>query len=138
MSEGSTTPDLLALTRQGFEAANRGDMDAAMSFFAPDAVYVTERLGRFDGRLAVRRYFEEWYGSFDGLQVELEQIRDLGNGVVFCAQLMTGRHTSSSAEVSLRNATVHAFVDGLIVRSTTYVDIEEGLAAAERLAGERG
>lgn len=137
MSGESATHDLVELTRQGFAAANRGDMDAAISIYAPDAVYLTERFGRFDGRAAVRGYLEDWYGSFDELLVELDEIRDLGNGVVFCTQAVTGHHAGSSAEISLRNASVHTFVAGLIVRSTSYVDVNEGRVAAERLAGER-
>ena len=38
MSEESTTPDLVELARHPFEAANRSDLDAVMSFYAPDAV----------------------------------------------------------------------------------------------------
>src|SRR5690242_19280992 len=37
--EESTTPDLVELTRLAFEAENQRDIDAVMSFFAPDAVY---------------------------------------------------------------------------------------------------
>jgi ketosteroid isomerase-like protein len=135
MSGKSATHDLVELTRQGFAAANRGDMDAAISIYAPDAVYLTQRFGRFDGRAAVRGYLADWYGSFDELLVEPDEVRDLGNGVVFCAQAVTGRHAGSSAAISLRNASVHTFVDGLIVRSVSYVDVDEGRAAAERLAG---
>jgi len=36
--EESTTPDLVELVRRLDEAANRLDFDAAMSFYAPDAV----------------------------------------------------------------------------------------------------
>ena len=37
----------------------------------------------------------------------------------------------------MANAAVHEFVDDLIVRSTTYVDVDEAIAAAERIARER-
>jgi ketosteroid isomerase-like protein len=137
MAEESVSPDLVERTRRGQEAANRGDLDGAMTLFAPDAVYVTERFGQFKGRSAIRGYFEDWYGSFDDLVVEMEEVRDLGNGVIFAPQVVTGRHASSSVEVTLRNATVHVFVDGLVVSSETYVDIAQARAAAERLAHER-
>ena len=138
MSQKSTIPGLIELTRRGYEAVARGDMDTAMSCFAPKAVYVTERFGRFEGNVAIRGYFEDWYGAFGGLVVTLEEIRDLGNGVVFTAQVIEGRHAGSSADVSLRNGAVHIFVDGLIVQSRSYVDIDEARSAAERLAEERG
>ena len=39
MPEESTTPDLVELTRRLLEAVNRRDFDAAMGFFATDAVW---------------------------------------------------------------------------------------------------
>ena len=54
MPEESTTPDLVELTRRAVEASNAGDIDAAMSFCAHDAVYDARRVGlRLE---AVRRY----------------------------------------------------------------------------------
>ena len=55
MSQESTTPDLVELTRRLHKAANRRDFDAVVSFFAPDAVY--ESVGMrtsFEGLTAVR------------------------------------------------------------------------------------
>jgi hypothetical protein len=76
-----------------------------MSLFAPDAVLETERLGRFEGRVAIRGYFDDWFGSLDDLVVELKDAVDLGNGVVFTTQVTTGRYAGSSAEVhELRSA----------------------------------
>jgi ketosteroid isomerase-like protein len=137
MSEESRAPDLVELTRSGVQAASRGDLDTAMSLFASDAVYVTERFGRFEGRAAIRGYFEDWFGSFDNLMVEPKDAIDLGNGIVFAPQIVTGRYAGRSAEVQLRNAVVYKFRDGLIVWSTTHVDIDEARAAAGRLAEER-
>jgi ketosteroid isomerase-like protein len=37
MSEESTTPDLVELARHTIACANRGDVEAMVSFFAPDA-----------------------------------------------------------------------------------------------------
>jgi hypothetical protein len=45
MAEESTNPDPVELLRSAFEAANRGDLDAAASSFAEDAI--------FDGRGAI-------------------------------------------------------------------------------------
>ena len=43
MPEESTTPDLVELAGRQLEAANRHDLDAFMSAFAPDAVYDASR-----------------------------------------------------------------------------------------------
>jgi ketosteroid isomerase-like protein len=130
-----TAPDLLVLVRRAHEASSEGDLDVMMGVYGPDAILVTERFGRFEGRAAIRAYYEDWLGSFDDLMVELE-LHDHGNGVVFVGQVLTGRHASSSSEIHMRNAAVHEFVDGLIVRSTTYMDIDEARAVAERVATE--
>jgi ketosteroid isomerase-like protein len=133
MADESTSHDLVALVRRAYDASSRGDFDAMMSVYGPDAVLVTERFGRFEGRGAIRGYFEGWLGSFDELAFDLE-LRALANGVVFAGQALTARHASSSAEVRMQNAAVHEFIDGLIVRSTTYMDIDEARDIAERLA----
>jgi hypothetical protein len=68
----------------------------------------------------------------------LEEVRDLGNGVTFGLFLMRGRPARRSAFVELRYAGVSAWTDGLIEQVTTYLDIDEARAAAERLAKEPG
>ena len=80
MSEESTTPDLVELTRSLWEAASRRDLDAVMGFFGPEAVWETT-LVTLDGSAAIRERLEEWFGAFDELEFELEEILDLGNGV---------------------------------------------------------
>ena len=52
MSEESTTPDLVELSRRALEAVNRRDFDAMMSFYALDAVYHGTEIGTFDGAAA--------------------------------------------------------------------------------------
>ena len=39
MSEESTTPDLVELSQRLTDAINARDIDAAISFYAPDAVW---------------------------------------------------------------------------------------------------
>src|SRR5208282_1445913 len=45
MDEESTTPDLVELTRQAIDAMTRGDLDAAISYAAPDVVFDAPRHG---------------------------------------------------------------------------------------------
>ena len=52
MSQESTTPDLVELMRKAYEAVNRRDfdLDAMMSFYAPDALWESPPLcTRFRG-----------------------------------------------------------------------------------------
>ena len=140
MSEESTTPDLVELVRRSFEAADRRDFGALMSFFAPHAVWDLSALGLevFEGRTAVGPFFEDWWGAYDEYEVALEEALDLGNGVAFAVAIQRGRPVGSSNEIRLRYASVSIWENGLIVRVTNYTDIDGARAAAERLAEERG
>jgi hypothetical protein len=49
-----------------------------------------------------------------------------------------GRMKGSDAYVEARNAWVNLWEEGRVVRTTSYSDIDEARAAAQRLAEERG
>jgi hypothetical protein len=140
MSEESTTPSLVELTSRQLEAANRGDLDAFMSVFAPAAVYDASRdgLGVYEGPEAIRGLVGGWWAAFQDFQLTPEEFLDLGNGVGFAVLRHDGRPVGSTGQVNTRQAYVFALVAGLIGRMTVYSDIDEGRAAAERLAEERG
>ena len=139
MSEESTTSDLVELVRRQFEAGNRRDLDALTSSFAPDAVLDGRALGdHFEGRAAIRSFIEDWFGTYEELEFGLEEVRDLGKGVVFAVVTQDGRPVGSAGHVRQREAWVYGWVGGLVARFTVYGDIDEARAAAERLAAERG
>jgi ketosteroid isomerase-like protein len=140
MSKESTTPDLVELVRSQVEAADSGDTDAMTSFFAPEAVWDSSPMGLevYEGRAAIRRFFEDWWGVYDVSGAEAEEILDLGNGVTFAVVILKGGPIGSGGEVRLRYAAVNVLVEGVVVRVTNYSDIDEGRAAAERLAGSSG
>jgi hypothetical protein len=84
MYEKSTSPDLVELVRRFLEAASRGDLDAMLSFFAPNAVWDTlGGLGTFEGHDAIRAFWEDWYSTYEGFEIGPEEILDLGNGITF-------------------------------------------------------
>ena len=139
MPEKSTTPDLIGLARLLNEAFNRRDWDAVESFYAPDAVDVgVEALGTFEGAAPIRRYYEDAASSLDDFHVETQEIIDFGNGVTFAVVLITGHPVGSSGEVRIRYGSVASWTEAVIERLTSYTDIDEARAAAERLAQERG
>jgi ketosteroid isomerase-like protein len=140
MSEESTTPDSFKPLRQTVEAYRRGDLDAHMRSYAPDAVLdmSARGLGIFEGRAAIRGFWEDYYRSFDDLNFELEEALDLGNGVMFAVVRQDARPAGSGARVRTREAWVSAWEEGMLVRGSSYSAIDEARAAAERLAEERG
>jgi ketosteroid isomerase-like protein len=139
MSEESTTPDLVELTRRFFEAANRRDFDAVLSIFAADALWETPPLGTsFEGVAAIRGFFEDWTTAYDEHEFEPEEILDLGHGVVFAVARQDARPVGSTGCVQTRAVFISEWVERMIVRVTVYYDIDEARAAAERLAEERG
>jgi hypothetical protein len=76
--EESTIPDLVERGRGLLEAANRRDFDAALSFFAPDAVWETVALGTtFEGVAAIRGFWQDWWASYEELWIELEEPLEL-------------------------------------------------------------
>jgi ketosteroid isomerase-like protein len=137
----STTPDLVELSRSLFEAANRRDFEAILLRYAPDAVWDMNPLGglgTFEGHAAIRGFWQDWFASYEELEIGLDEILDLGNGVVFAVVNQKARPVGSSGDVRLPYAVVGVWVEGLVVRLTNYSDIDQARTAAERLAEERG
>lgn len=138
MSEESAPPDPVELVRRQFEAGNRRDLDAVTSSFAADAVLDGRALGdHFEGRAAIRSFIEDWFGTYEELEFGLEEVRDLGKGVVFAVVTQNGRPVGSAGHVRQREGWVYVWVGGLAARLAIY-DIDEARAAAERLAEQRG
>jgi ketosteroid isomerase-like protein len=139
MSEQSTTPDPAERWQAASQAYARRDLRAVMRWYAPEAVLENaEGLGTFEGKAAIRRFWQDWFASFDEFEIELEERLDLGNGVTFSVVIQKARLVGSSSEVRQRNGVVGEWADGLIVRMALYTDIDNARAAAERLAHERG
>jgi ketosteroid isomerase-like protein len=140
MSQESTSPDLVELTRRQFEAANRRDIDAIVSRFLPEGVYDTSPagVGTYEGPAAIRAFIGEWWGAFEELAYEPEEVLELGHGVVLMVVGQSGRPANSTGRIERREAYVLEWAEDMIRRVTVYTDIDEARAAAERLAAERG
>ena len=140
MFEESTTPDLAELTRLAFEAVNQGDIDAVMSFFAPDAVLDGRAAGGlYEGRVAIRGFLDDWFGSFTEVRFEVEEFVVRDDGVVLAVVNQEGRPVGVDGQVHQQEGWAICWsADGLLVRLTTHTDIDEARAAAERLAESRG
>ena len=139
MTAKSKAPDPAELTQRAFEAVNRGEIDAVMSFFAADAVLDGRAgFGSVEGEAEVRAFLEEWFGSFAELRMEVEESVVLDNGVVLAMVNQEGRPVGVDAQVHQREGWAICWsADGLIQRLTTHTDLDEARAAAERLADSR-
>jgi ketosteroid isomerase-like protein len=140
MSEESTTPDLVELTRRALEAANRHDLDTLMDSYAPGAVWDLSDagIGTFEGVAAIRSFVEDWWGTWGDHVMEVEEIVDLGHGVVFSSIREDGRLAGSDSHVEQRRGWIFLWVRCMIERQAVYLDIDAARAVAERLTGERG
>jgi ketosteroid isomerase-like protein len=140
MADESTTPDLVDLTRRSFQLGNGRDFDALAGLWHPDYVWDLSPmgLGIYEGAAAIRGFFEDWLGSYDEFEAELEEIYELGNGVVFAVISQNARPVGSSGHVQFRYAAVGVWDAGLVALTTNYFDIDEARAAAGRLAESRG
>jgi ketosteroid isomerase-like protein len=139
-ADESTTPDLVELSRHGLEAG-LGDLDEGLRFFSSDAVWEVPALGvSLEGSPAIRAFLEDWLSAFDQFEINLEEILDLGNGVVFATARTDGLPLGGAGSARLREVFVYVvtWVNGKIMRVTVYNDIGQARAAAQRLAEERG
>jgi ketosteroid isomerase-like protein len=140
MPEEPTTPDPVELTRQAEDAWSRHDLDALMGFYAYDAVFDLSDLGigTFEGAAAIRGFLEDWLGTWGDHLIEIEEMVDLGHGVVFACAREAGRLVGSDGQVEQHRGWVFVWVDRMVERFTAYLDIDDARAAAERLAESKG
>ena len=134
MSEESKTADLVELVRDILEAARREDWDAILAHYAPDASWETEGMGTFEGPSAIRGFWQDWWSSYEHLQIGEADICDIGHGVVLATFHFKGPPKGTTVEAQSQIALVYQWESGEIVRVWTYLDFDLGREAAERLA----
>jgi ketosteroid isomerase-like protein len=110
-----------------------------MSFLAPEVVWDLSPMGsaRFEGA-AVRRFLEDWRSSFDEVWWTLEEVVDLGNGVVLAVTRQDALLADGGALLQEMWVYVLTWVEGMVARVIPYNDTDGARAAGERLAEERG
>jgi ketosteroid isomerase-like protein len=138
MPEESTTPDLVRLARQAYDAMSRGDLDGLMSVYAANAVYDLSDvgLGVFEGEEAIRGFAENWRRSYEDYRYETE-ILDLGHGVMLSIVREEGRLVGGDGRIEERVAHLATWANGKIEWLKDYRDIDQARADAEPLAAER-
>jgi ketosteroid isomerase-like protein len=129
----------IEMVRRGYEAFNRGGVDAVISegIWSPEIVWDATPtgipgLGVYRGHEEVKSFFEDdWFKAFpfDEWEVEVDEVIDQGDQVIsMCRQ--RGRGAVSGAGTELVLAQVGTFCDGQIVRVDNYLDRAKALDAA--------
>ena len=138
MSEASTIAGPLRLTRRAFAAANERDYGTLLELIGPESTWDVSRwgLGVHTGTGAIREFFGDWMGGFDRYDVEVEEMRDLGNGIVYVIAGQTAS-TRGGGHLRVRYAAVFAWSRGIATCVTHYRDVAEALPAGERLAKQQ-
>jgi len=110
------------------EAVNRGDLDALVDVYAPDAVFETLLLGTHHGNEAIRWIYEENQKTLSGYDVVPVELIDIGDKVVAVAQAV-GAGPASEIAVDEPFAFVFTFKGELVVREQAFRNKEEALEA---------
>jgi ketosteroid isomerase-like protein len=121
------------VVRRGYEAFNRGDLDAVVELMGPDFEWnpPEESLtaGTYRGPEAVRTEITGWTESFEDFRWEIEEIVDAGDQILVVGH-MSGRGKTSGVEVGLTEYHVWTVHDERLVRMRMYHDREAAMEAA--------
>lgn len=139
MSGESTTPDVVDLTREFYVTATRQDLDALMRFYARDAEWDMSAgaMGSHRGVAAIAAFVQGWWDTWQDHHHEIQEILDLGHGVVFAVVREDGQLIGSDRYVEQRAGWVFLWIEGKVAKGIAYLDVDEALAAGERLAASR-
>ena len=127
MAKRSPTPADVA--RALFDAVGRHDLDAAFELVDEDAVDDFVAVGRFEGRAAIRGFFEELFAAFPDFGIEVERVV-ADDGAAAVQWRAWGRFTGAPFQgieptgrrVEIRGVDVLQVADGRVGGNTIYYD----------------
>ena len=130
------TEENVALARKAVDALNRGDVDAFVGLLSPDVAWeALEGVPGIDelysGPAGVREWIElMWRNAEERVQIEIEQITDLGDDGVFIAVVIAGRRRGSGVPFEYRTWQIVRFADGLITKRQVFWTRAQALKTA--------
>jgi ketosteroid isomerase-like protein len=120
------------LVRGIIEALNRGDLDGMLARMDPDFEWrpleASPVARAYRGREQVRRYVEDWLGTFESLRLELEDPTQVADRVVAVVR-GHGRGRASGVELATRFCQVWTLRRGAVVAMQEYATQEQALAS---------
>ena len=125
------------IVRRGFEAQNRRDANALLGLMHPEIEWHPAMSAKLAGdqmvlrgRAAVREWMQDVWRTFAESDLEMPDVRDLGDRVLAIGRFRTRGH-ASGVPVESDFAYVIDIELGVITRVSTYLDADEALEAAE-------
>ena len=115
--------------KAGFAAHNRGDVDALVEVYDPDAVFETLLLGTHHGNESIRVIYEENQKTLSGYDVVPVELIDAGDKVVAVVK-MEGQGPVSEIEMDEGFAFVFTFKGERVVREQAFRNRGEAVEAA--------
>jgi ketosteroid isomerase-like protein len=120
------------LVRGIIEALNRGDLDGMLERMHPDFEWrplEASPVARvYRGHEQVRRYVEDWLGTFESLRLELEDPTQVADRVVVEVR-GHGRGRASGVELASRFCQVWTLRQGAAVAMEEHTSREQALAS---------
>lgn len=125
-------------TAEILEAWNRSDLEGLLARVDPNLLWSPATMAHvegedFHGHDGFTRFVEQWNEVWPTWDVEIEEIREVGDRVVVLGHVHA-RGRGSGLELESPVAYLFEFRDDLLARGTSFLDHGEALAAA---AGER-
>jgi ketosteroid isomerase-like protein len=122
--------------RRGLEAGNRGDVETLLEVLDPEVAWhsalhalLVGEATAFRGHDGVREMLGDLNEAFGEIQIEISEIRDLGDRLVAIGRTRA-RGEASGADVETPIGFVTDFKDGTAISIRGYLDPKEALEAA--------
>jgi ketosteroid isomerase-like protein len=125
----------LEIVRRQVEAANRRDLDAFVALASvdvewEDAMFWSEPTRIYRGRTELREWLERVLEPWDSLHLEVQEMIEAGDDLVFGGARLTTRGNGSGVRRQIRGWFLFTVVGGEITRRQVFLDRDEGLEAA--------
>jgi ketosteroid isomerase-like protein len=121
--------------RRGVASFNERDFDALDDLFTEDFEFipylaaVVEKTTTYRGRDELRQYLEDAEAVWENFEVQVDEIRDLGDRAVAFGEIR-GRGRGSGLDTRVPLAWVVGFHEGKMRRVQSYGDTSDALEAA--------
>jgi ketosteroid isomerase-like protein len=122
------------LVRQGFDAFERGDVEAMREGSHPDVVIVqppeVPDAKSYEGHAGIAEAFEDWPSQWEDFHMDLLEVVDVNDTQVVAIARQRGRGAHSGIEMDFDVAYLNTFRDGKLARMEMFMSREQALAAA--------